>query len=257
MQAAWIAFGFAALGAAAPLFAAPCEKHSPWHAVALVELYTSEGCDSCPPAERWLNKLGRDPGALDSAVPLALHVDYWDRLGWPDRFADGRFAERQRTLASLSGSRAIYTPGVFLNLRELRGWSSTSELQGELRKVNARPALVDIRLALEAAPPGQLAITAAFQPKPGAKRPQAFVALYENGLVTEVKAGENRGATLRHDHVVRRWFGPLDPALPFRRVVPLEPDWNAQRLGVAAFVQDDASGEILQATALGVCHETR
>ncbi len=146
---------------------------------------------------------------------------------------------------------------MFLNLRELRGWSSTSVLQGELRKVNDRPALVDIRLALEAAPPGQLAITAAFQPKPGAKRPQAFVALYENGLVTEVKAGENRGATLRHDHVVRRWFGPLDPALPFRRVVPLEPDWNAQRLGVAAFVQDDASGEILQATALGVCHETR
>ena len=74
-----------------------------------------------------------------------------------------------------------------------------------------QPAGADIRLELAAVSASQLAVGATFRPKPGAKRPQAFVALYENGLVTEVKAGENRGATLRHDHVVRQWIGPLDP----------------------------------------------
>jgi hypothetical protein len=78
-----------------------------------------------------------------------LHVDYWDRLGWKDRFASARFSERQRALATLSHSRIVYTPGVFLNLREFRSWDSPSQLRQAVQAVNAKPASADIRLELD------------------------------------------------------------------------------------------------------------
>jgi len=231
---------------------ARCAKQSPAHAVALVELYTSEGCSSCPPADRWMSRLASDGPGADSVVPLAFHVDYWDRLGWKDRFASARFSERQYALARQAGSRAVYTPGVFLNFREFRGWGS-SRFNDALRAVNAKPARAEIRLELET-PGTQLAIKADFRLKTS-NQGQAFVALYENRLGTDVKAGENRGVTLRHDYVVREWFGPLDinGKAEFRKTLALQHDWKPKDLGVAAFVQDSARGEVLQATALANC----
>ncbi len=233
--------------------AAGCAKNSPAHAVGLVELYTSEGCDSCPQADRWLSRIARDGPGPDRLVPLALHVDYWDRLGWKDRFASPRFTERQRALAQHSGSRAVYTPGVFLNLEEFRGWGS-ARFDDALRSINARPARADIRLELDSPSASQLALSAEFRLKPGAQAPaQAYVALYENRLATDVKAGENRGVTLRHDYVVREWFGPIgvQGSGAFRKTLALEREWKTKDLGVAAFVQD--GGGVLQATALAVC----
>ena len=252
----------AAFGATATLWgpaaAAQCSKQSPPHTVALIELYTSEGCSSCPPADRWLSGIERSDARTDSVIALALHVDYWDQLGWKDRFADHRFTERQRALAAMAQNRFVYTPGVFLNLREWRGWGSAANFRQAVAKVNARPALADIRLELGAAAPRELALSASFKLKPGAvvKQPQAFVALYQNGLATEVRAGENRGATLRHDYVVRNWNGPIDlrsGSADLRIALPIGSDSGSGKLGVAAFVQDSASGELLQATALNAC----
>jgi hypothetical protein len=235
--------------------AALCTKQSPPHAVALLELYTSEGCNSCPPADRWLSRIAREGPGADNVVPLAFHVDYWDRLGWKDRFASARFTERQYALARQAGSRAVYTPGVFLNFQEFRGWGS-ARFGDALRAINGKPARADIRLELDAPATAQLAIKAHFRLKPGVpEKGQAFVALYENRLSTDVKAGENRGVTLRHDYVVREWFGPLDVngQAEFRKTLALQREWKAQDLGVAAFVQDPARGEVLQATALANC----
>lgn len=233
---------------AAPV-AAQCVKQSPPHTVALLELYTSEGCNSCPPADRWLSAIR----GSDSLVPLALHVDYWDRLGWKDRFASARFSERQYSLAQQAGSRAVYTPGVFLNLREFRGWGS-GRFDDAVRAINAKPARADIRLELDTPGLAQLAIKADFRLK-APNQGRAFVALYENRLSTDVKAGENRGVTLRHDYVVREWIGPIevDGAAELRRTLALQGDWKTSDLGVAAFVQDAAGREVLQATALPVC----
>lgn len=228
-------------------------KQSPAHAVALVELYTSEGCSSCPPADRWLSRIASDGPGVDSVVPLAFHVDYWDRLGWKDRFASARFSERQYALARQAGSRAVYTPGVFLNFQEFRVWGS-ARFNDALRAINAKPARADIRLELDTPAAAQLAIKADFRLKTP-NQGQAFVALYENRLSTDVKAGENRAVTLRHDHVVREWFGPIgiNGAAEFRKTLALQGGWKAQDLGVAAFVQDLARGEVLQATALTNC----
>ena len=106
----------------------------------------------------------------------------------------------------------------------------------------------------------EIKVNAQFKLRPdaNAKQPQAFLALYESRLSTEVKAGENRGSTLKHNHVVRRWIGPipLKEAGMLARTLPLERDWKPKDLGVAGFVQDTASGEVLQATALAVCAAT-
>lgn len=244
MAPLWLGIALAAVAAPA---AAQCVKQSPPHAVALVELYTSEGCSSCPPADRWLSRLlGDGPGA-DSVVPLAFHVDYWDRLGWKDRFASRRFTERQYRLARQARSRAVYTPGVFLNFAEFRRWGS-AHFAETVRAINAKPARADIRLELDAPSPSQLAIKAAFR---GPRAGQAFVALYENNLATEVKAGENTGATLRHDYVVREWLGPIEVPGKLEKTLALQAGWKAGDLGVAAFVQDGPT--LLQATALAGC----
>ena len=88
---------------------------------ALIELYTSEGCSSCPPAETWMSRLKESPGLWKQFVPIAFHVDYWDRLGWRDRFSSQRWTERQRRYASLWQSESVYTPAVVVNGREQRG----------------------------------------------------------------------------------------------------------------------------------------
>jgi hypothetical protein len=250
MRKSWVLAALAAMLAsmAAPA-AAQCIKESPPHAVALVELYTSEGCNSCPPADRWLSRIAREGPGPDSVVPLAFHVDYWDRLGWKDRFASARFSERQYALARQAGSRAVYTPGVFFNFQEFRGWGS-ARFDDALRAVNARPARADIRVELDSPSAAALSVKASFRSK---ERAQAFLALYENGLSTNVKAGENRGVTLRHDFVVREWIGPIEvnSQAELRQAFTLEPDWKVKDMGVAAFVEH--RGEVLQATALPVC----
>lgn len=111
---------------------------------ALVELYTSEGCSSCPPANRQLGRLNTalDAGAL--AVPIALHVAYWDELGWRDPYAQRAFDERQRALARANGLRSVYTPGFFVSGVEARRWPQA--LHDEVRRVNARPATTTIRV---------------------------------------------------------------------------------------------------------------
>lgn len=236
---------------------AQCTRKSPEHTVALVELYTSEGCNSCPPADRWLGGIGATH-APNSVIPLALHVNYWDYIGWKDRFADARFSERQRALTKLANGKVVYTPGVFLNLREFRGWESEAKLQEAVAAINARPARATIRIALTLQADDRLAVNANFQIRPVAKavRPQAYLAVYENALATDVKAGENRGVMLRHDYVVRRWIGPIDfsgSAAELAEKVVIEPAWRRANLGVAAFVQEAGSLDVLQATALKMC----
>ncbi len=134
----------AALAAIMPAaHAASCQATSPKNTVALVELYTSQGCSSCPPADRWLSQL---PSRIDAnrAIPLALHVGYWDYIGWKDPFAKREFNDRQSQLAALNGNRTRYTPGVFVQGRETN-WSSGA-FDAQLRAVNQRPAAATIKL---------------------------------------------------------------------------------------------------------------
>ncbi len=223
--------------------AAACTVTSPAHTVALVELYTSQGCSSCPPADRWLSKL--QPS--DHIVPLALHVGYWDYIGWKDPFARREFNERQRWLADLNGNRTVYTPGVFVQGRETPRWYDARGFDAAVAAINAQPARARIELAARI-DHGQIEVHAKIAAA-DAKQPQALLALVQGGNVTHVGAGENRGETLTNDHVVTQWSAPLPPGSAIVQRWPA-PDVPADRLSVVALVQDAARGQLLQTVAL-------
>lgn len=161
----------------------------------LVELYTSEGCSSCPPAESWFNALTETERLWNEIVPVVFHVDYWDYIGWQDRFADKSHAKRQRTYAAELGMRAVYTPGVFKNGEEWRDWRNTQQTQlGAVDKAQGR---------IEAEIDDDGTVTVAWHtqtPSNDAYRVQ--IARLGFDLVSEVNAGENNGRTLHHQFVV-------------------------------------------------------
>ncbi|KFB68747.1 DUF1223 domain-containing protein [Candidatus Accumulibacter vicinus] len=249
-----------ACGAADAAPTAACQRSSPPHTVALVELFTSEGCSSCPPADRWLSTLAARYGP-EQVVPLSLHVDYWDYIGWQDPFAQAQFSERQRQLGQRSASPVVYTPEVFVGMRELRGWHDAASFEQRLRQINRQPARADIRLAMKGGETGAIAVEAQFRTataEDGRNSLQGVLVLYEDRLESSVRRGENRGATLRHDHVVRYWSPPFplraDATLQtVRRTLGLGAEWNTTKLGLAAFVHDSRTGEVLQAISLPVC----
>ncbi len=228
-----------------------CSKQSPAHTVALLELYTSEGCDSCPPADRFVSGLRASGLGAEQVVPLSLHVDYWDYIGWKDVFAHHAYTERQRWLSALANSRTVYTPEFFIGGREQRDWRGG--VPSAVRRVNQRPALAQIAITIGQPSGGALPVEISAR---AARDGNLFVALYQNGLSSEVKAGENRGAMLTHDYVVRDWIGPLtltaDGRTALPRALALPAGALPKNLGVAAFVQTDR-GEVLQALALPLC----
>jgi len=238
--------------------AASCEATSGERTAALVELYTSEGCDSCPPADRWLSSLpgrGYGPGRV---VPIALHVDYWDYIGWKDPYAQQRFSTRQRKLAQLTRNAIVYTPQVLLQGRDFRRWGAPA-FDDAVAAINAQPAKARIALTLQASGREGLDVEARAEVLDGPQKGHSalYLAAYESKLVSRVGAGENRGRILEHDFVVFEWLGPYElkdgARLLERRKLPLPPRAGVGHSGVAAFVQNRATAEVLQALMLPVC----
>jgi hypothetical protein len=235
--------------------AGACTAQSGEGTAALVELYTSEGCDSCPPADRWLSSLGEKGYAPGRVVPLSLHVDYWDYIGWKDPYAQQRFAGRQKKLTQQQRLAFVYTPQVMLQGRDFRDWRGAGFEQA-LAKINAQPARARLALRIDEARKGALAVQASAEVLDPAQRAEAtlYLAAYENRLSSRVTAGENRGHTLAHDYVVLEWLGPYDFDASGRRVekreVPLLPKAVPGNSGVVAFVQNRRTLEVLQALML-------
>jgi hypothetical protein len=248
-------------GAAGSAQAAQCTARSAPTTTALVELYTSEGCDSCPPADRWLSSLQARGFAPERVVPIALHVDYWDYIGWKDPYARQAYAARQRKMARLARAAMIYTPQVLLQGQDFRGWG-TPAFEQAVARINARPARARISLSLDTRRKDVFEVAAEAQleePSPGADI-ALFLGAYENKLVSAVRAGENRGKTLRHDFVVLQWLGPFEfkggtagTKLRERHALPLLPKAVPGNSGVVAFVQNGATSEVLQALMLPAC----
>ncbi len=191
----FLAVVLVSLGARVPTIAAETARFTSGPArVSLVELYTSEGCSSCPPAEKWLGELRDAPGLWRDFVPVSFHVDYWNRIGWPDKFSSRTFTDREYAYASAWNSNQVYTPCF---VRDGAEW----------RTRGARIA------AAGGAPAGTLTATydgavvrAEFSPaasstQPGGETYEIHAALLGAGIVSKVTAGENRGETLRHDFI--------------------------------------------------------
>jgi hypothetical protein len=184
----------AMLLAATPLFAEPITFESAETPVTLIELFTSEGCSSCPPADAWMSKLKASPELWKSFVPVAFHVDYWNGLGWPDRFSSRANTERQHRYAAAWRSSSVYTPGLVLNGREWSEWNGRETLPApSSAKVGRLRVIVRDRMRAQVI----------FTPSDtGAKPQQVELALLGANLESDVKRGENSGRKLRHDFVV-------------------------------------------------------
>jgi len=193
----------ALLGGHVAAYAQTCRAVSASSVPTVVELYTSEGCNSCPPADRWLSTLKE----RSDVIAAAFHVDYWDGLGWKDRFADPRFSQRQAQLQAADGVRSSYTPQVRVNGADWRRWPQLP--------ASSHASTVDIALRRDGAQ-----VVLDVQPHDEATGPLSlWWAALEDGHDSDVRAGENGGARLHHDLVVRRygsvasWRGPLQQRL--------------------------------------------
>lgn len=238
-----------------PLGAAGEARPEPSPRAVVLELFTSQGCSSCPAADRVLSRLGGEMRADGiTLVPLAYHVDYWNRIGWVDPFSTPRWSARQRSYGDVFGLRSVYTPQIVLNGRAELVGSHESSLRAEIPAASAtRPAgrLEILRAALDE-PASELVVEVAAEiHEPGPASPIVVnLAVFESGLVTRVASGENSGRTLENDYVVRL----LRPVITFSAVGPssrsqrasiaLDEGWAVANLGVAAFLQDSETLEI-------------
>ncbi len=213
--------------------------HSGPAPVTLIELFTSEGCSSCPPAEAWLGDLRHAAGLWRDFVPVAWHVNYWDHLGWRDPLADPGHTGRQRRYAAAWGNPTIYTPGLVRNGDEWRPSAAGDPAAGARRTAGGK---LDATWTL-GGPDGGVC-TVEFQPADPADRRRytAHAVLLGGGIVSAVRRGENAGRTLRHEFVALRLAtGPLGGAGangPHRAELPLpaRPDLAATRRALAVWV---------------------
>lgn len=239
--------------------AAECSAKSGAQTVPLLELYTSEGCSSCPLADKWLSNLKPDPSKV---IPLAFHVDYWDYIGWKDKFSKAEYSDRQRKIAAFGGTGYVYTPQFVMNGHDFRGWDN-SRLNQSIEATQKFAARANLSLNAVTQANGEITLKASAQVvKPmDAKNADVFVALYENKLASQVNAGENNGRELKHDYVVREFFGAyqINNQNEFSKNFTLSPVWKMhgykfENMGAVIFVQNSQNGEILQSLALKFCN---
>ncbi len=226
-----------------------CAVQSGSQTVPLVELYTSEGCSSCPPADRWFSSNALASGT--QANWLAFHVDYWDSIGWADRFASPDYSQRQRTrVASVTGEGTVYTPQVMVGSQVQLPWHRGIDA---VLQQGRTPALAGLALQLQPAANGwNVALGATRASTAPAGDAQVWLAQYSDDQTTAVRAGENSGVTLHHDRVVRHLWGPwaLKETPVSRQIALVAPstEW-----GLTAFVQD-RKGRVWQSLSLPATH---
>lgn len=216
------------------------------HRVAVLELYTSEGCSSCPPADRWLRALApRDDLAL-----VAFHVDYWDRLGWKDPWSDPRFSARQHARAARAGARVVYTPDVVFDGRSRNDWA-----RGWSPAPAGEPAPFGLTASAAVGATGLLQVQWSARDAPAGS--EAWLAVTQSGLSSVPKRGENGGVHLAHDHVARRYAAGL-AATGGSHALPLPPDLGFAQARLVVVVEDTASARPLQALSmsLAACRPT-
>jgi len=216
----------------------------------LIELFTSEGCSTCPPADELLSHLRQEKFAdgLD-IIPLALHVDYWNSQGWKDRFSAADYTQRQQKYAQKFGLKDLYTPQMVVDGSAQVTGNDTPSVRQSISHAALRPESAEIQIS--AAANKLLVSVKAAETAAGT----VMLALTEDNLMTKVGAGENGGRELHHSAVVRKLqpLGQLQKG-SFETSVPLKlrKDWKREDMRIVVFVEEPSSGQIEGAAVLAV-----
>jgi len=206
------------------------------HPVALIELYTSQGCSSCPPSEKWLGNLEKSGVGNDKAVPLALHIDYWDYIGWKDQFSQKYFKQRQYQFRQLNHSSSVYTPQIMFNGADVRRVS----FDNSLSKLRQESAAVSFDLVAETTNDNKVSLKIDFDRIDDvAKDSNVIVVIAENDLVKDISRGENAGRTLEHHHVARLWKNLGKVQENYSLDLDIDPTWKLDNLEVVVIVETD------------------
>ena len=220
----------------------------------LLELFTSQGCSSCPPADELLSELGRSE-FKGQIIPLAYHVDYWNYLGWPDPFSQPAWTNRQHRYAAAFRKNSTYTPQLVIDGRDELVGNNSPAVLAKIRAAGGQKPAATVGLKILEYSPAQrrlkLALSAELLQASKAKELNVMVAVFENGLSTKVPHGENSGKTLLNDYVVRSLETALTlPAQAGQRVAKeLVITLPSEKSGVAAFLQDPQTLEVYAAAA--------
>ncbi len=225
------------------------------HPVVVLELFTSQGCSSCPSADRLLSKLGADERLRGRVVPLAFHVDYWNYIGWSDPFSSADWSARQEAYQRALALADVYTPQLVVNGRaQLNGTDEAGVLR-QIEAATTSPARVSFTISSEGTKRLAVDVRAETAEALDAGKLDAIVVVYESGITTAIKRGENSGRTLENDYVVRRLqrafsFKPEAGATGQGRVsIDLDKTWTAPNVGIAVFLQDPKTMRIYGAAA--------
>lgn len=220
--------------------------------MAVLELYTSEGCQNCPAAEKYLKQMFDKHQADKQFVPLAFHVDYWDYIGWEDPFSNPEFGTRQREIAIRNKLNSLYTPQFVLHGQDFPSYENIPEAIGIINDIKPQANInldatlndrqLDTRITVEAANDHSKNNT------------KVFIAIAENNLSSNITEGENEGLRLQHAYVVRQFLGPFSLAgkdkLDLNQSIKLDNTWKLDDLSLIVFAQDKLDGSTHQAVKL-------
>jgi len=240
MKTLWFMAMFACVAAnAAPVVFQSSERQT-----ALVELYTSEGCSSCPPAESWLSSLKKESGLWSEFVPVAFHVEYWDYLGWRDKWSSKQFSNRQQNYAAVWGSDNIYTPEFVLNGKEWHDWFG---LRGAPGLSGTKAGI--LKVSSESTNRWQVSFIPATS---GTTDYEVYISLLDSELSSDVKAGENEGRHLNHDFaalaLMKQPLTEKDGKIQGEFTIDTNPKTATGRLALAVWITRPGELEPLQAT---------
>jgi hypothetical protein len=222
----------------------------------VVELFTSEGCSSCPPADELLGHLRQDLAAKNvQVIPLGFHVDYWNSQGWKDRFSSADFSHRQELYARSLHVDGPYTPQMVVEGEVEFVGGNAGQAERVITQAASKPEVAEVKISADEA--GHLTVNVH---APADDRSNVMLAITEDNLSTQVGAGENNGHTLHHAAVVRefRQLGQLhDGSFSKNLEVKLKSDWKRADLHAIVFVQEGPMGKIQGAASIALTGQPR
>ena len=223
----------------------PIETTNSGQGVAILELYTSEGCSSCPAADDIL----RGIVGQENVFPLAFHVTYWNRLGWKDSFSQKIFDERQYNYGARFQKEGVYTPQLVVNGTDEFVGSRKNQVENAVKKALATPSRVQIELS-KILTDNKLAVK--YKLAGDVSEAQINFAVVESNFATKVMRGENEGRTLKHDNVVRNFEAENAKNTEGSHDVVLSKNWRLKNCALIVFLQDIKTGQVLGASKIAL-----